>query len=147
MLDEKAVSTTATGNFEASDSAAQKVQDANRPVLDVVSGRPRIKQQICLGRGDKGICVRIMARSQKAYDFLKEYLTAQHVKNLFQELCHGEVTRYELPNMKGFNFLLDGALGGGGTKTLRLDAQGKTFAQALIGQRAPIPADVLKDCE
>ena len=67
--------------------------------------------------------------------------------DLFQELCHGKVTRYSLPNMKGFNFLLENSLGGGGTMTLRTDAQGKTFAQALIRQSAPIPQDVVDSCK
>ncbi|MEY4630373.1 MAG: hypothetical protein RIQ81_493 [Pseudomonadota bacterium] len=101
---------------------------------------------ICLGRsGDKGDManIGIMARSAKAYDFLGSYLTAQRVKDLFQELCHGSVTRYALPNMSGFNFLLDEALGGGGTVTLRTDAQGKTFAQALLRHKTLIPKDVL----
>ena len=85
-----------------------------------------------------------MARSSKAYEFLDSYLTAQRVKDLFQELCQGSVTRYALPNMSGFNFLLDESLGGGGTVTLRTDAQGKTFAQALLRHKALIPKDVLK---
>ncbi len=85
-----------------------------------------------------------MARSEKAYLFLQKYLTAQKVKNLFQELCFGKVIRYELPNMQGFNFLLEESLGGGGTKTLRADAQGKTFAQALIYHKTFIPKEVLE---
>lgn len=101
---------------------------------------------ICLGRsGDKGDManIGIMARSAKAYAFLEQYLTAERVKNLFQELCHGSVTRYRLPNMLGLNFLLDESLGGGGTVTLRTDAQGKTFAQALLRHRTLIPREVL----
>jgi hypothetical protein len=74
-------------------------------------------------------------------------LTAQKVKDLFQEICQGSVVRYKLENMNGFNFLLDASLGGGGTLTLRTDAQGKTFAQALLRQMAPIPQDVLDDVE
>lgn len=102
---------------------------------------------ICLGRsGDKGDManIGIMARSQKAFTFLDQYLTAQRVKDLFQEICHGSVTRYRLPNMEGLNFLLDESLGGGGTVTLRTDAQGKTFAQALLRQKILIPKDVLE---
>ena len=102
---------------------------------------------ICLGRsGDKGDManIGIMARSSKAFVFLDQYLTAQRVKDLFQELCRGSVTRYRLPNMEGLNFLLDESLGGGGTVTLRTDAQGKTFAQALLRQKVLIPKDVLE---
>ena len=101
---------------------------------------------ICLGRsGDKGDManIGIMARSPEAFTFLERYLTAQRVKDLFQELCAGPVTRYRLPNMLGLNFLLDEALGGGGTVTLRTDAQGKTFAQALLRHRTLIPREVI----
>ena len=65
------------------------------------------------------------------------------MKDHFSELCEGKVIRYEVENLKGFNFLLEQSLGGGGTKTLRIDAQGKTFAQALLNQRMEIPAEVL----
>ena len=74
----------------------------------------------------------------------RKYLTAQRVKDHFQEICQGSVTRYRLPNMEGLNFLLDESLGGGGTETLRTDAQGKTFAQALLRQKILIPKDVLE---
>jgi hypothetical protein len=103
--------------------------------------------RICLGRsGDKGdTCnIGIMARSDAAYDFLKQHLTAQLVKDWFQELCDGPVIRYPVPSLKGFNFLLEQSLGGGGTRTLRSDAQGKTFAQALLRQRMFIPESVLR---
>ena len=106
--------------------------------------------RLCLARsGDKGDSVNIgvLARSQKAFQFIDEYLTAQRIKDYFQELCEGKVTRYRLENMRGLNFLLDSALGGGGTKTLRIDAQGKTFAQALLSQRVPAPKGILDELE
>ena len=53
--------------------------------------------------------------------------------------------RYRLDNLQGFNFLLENSLGGGGTLTLRADAQGKTFAQAILRQKTAIPADVLAE--
>ena len=104
-------------------------------------------QTIAIGRsGDKGDTanIGIIARSDAAYAFLKEQLSAQVVKNLFQEICHGTVVRHEVPNMNGFNFLLESALGGGGTKTLAIDAQGKTYAQALLAQWFEIPDAVLR---
>jgi hypothetical protein len=88
-----------------------------------------------------------LARSPLAYEFLCNYLTAERVKNWFQELCLGNVTRYRLDRLRGLNFLLDKSLGGGGTVTLRTDAQGKTFSQALLRQRVPIPREVLLDVE
>lgn len=106
--------------------------------------------EICLGRsGDKGDAanIGIMARGPLAFKFLDEFLTAQRVKDLFQELCIGPVVRYKLENMLGFNFLLENALGGGGTVTLRTDAQGKTFAQALLRQKVRIPREVLAEAQ
>ena len=149
FIGEQTITTTATGNFTPDDhevTEADKPSTDIRSLLDAQQSSWPTLQTICLARsGDKGDMANIgvMARSEKAYNFLKEHLTAQRVKDLFQELCEGTVTRYELPNMQGFNFLLDESLGGGGTQTLRLDAQGKTFAQALLGQRFDIPADLV----
>jgi hypothetical protein len=105
-------------------------------------------REICLARsGDKGDTANIgvLARGPRAYKFLQQYLTAERVKAIFGELCLGAVTRYELENMKGFNFLLEEALGGGGTKSLRLDPQGKAFAQGLLRQQVDIPLNVLAE--
>ena len=150
IIEEKQVSTTPTGQFQPNELDAQV---ATKPSLSIeaaikdhAQAGSQILRNIALARsGDKGDTANIgvLARSQAAYDFLDKYLTAQRVKNWFQELCTGKVTRYSLPGMQGFNFLLEEALGGGGTRTLRIDAQGKTFAQALLAQKVQIPADVL----
>ena len=106
--------------------------------------------EICLARsGDKGDManIGILARSPKAFAFIKEELTAQRLKNFFQELCHGRVERYVLEGLSGLNFLLDRSLGGGGSSTLRTDAQGKTFAQALLRQKLVIPPEVLREVQ
>ena len=100
--------------------------------------------RLCLARsGDKSDAANIgvLARSEAAYRFLDRYLTAQRVKNYFRDLCHGEVKRYALPRLQGFNFILTQALGGGGTKSLRIDPQGKTLAQALLRQEVCVPDD------
>jgi hypothetical protein len=102
---------------------------------------------ICIARrGDKGNLVNIgvFARSQESFDFLKENLSAQVIKNFFQKMCKGRVLRYCADNIWGFNFVLEQSLGGGGTCTLRLDAQGKTYAQVLLQQKFVIPDSVLK---
>lgn len=142
------------GNFEGKiDGFVQIAAKADRDIItELASNKSEVAvlETICLGRsGDKGDTanIGILARSPEAYDFLKGYLTAQKVKNLFQELCDGRVIRFEVPNMQGFNFLLENSLGGGGTLTLRTDAQGKTFAQALLRQHAAIPQSVLKSCQ
>jgi len=84
--------------------------------------------------GDKGDTANIglIARDEKHYPIIKQYVTAERVKTFFGEMVKGDVERFELPNLGALNFLLHGALGGGGTKSLMTDAQGKTFAAALL---------------
>ncbi|NUQ81055.1 MAG: hypothetical protein HUU10_05530 [Bacteroidetes bacterium] len=91
--------------------------------------------EIAHGRsGDKGDTanVGIIARRPEDYPFLVQFLTEERVKSYFGNMVTGPVMRYELPNIHALNFLLHGALGGGGTLSLKLDAQGKTLAAALL---------------
>lgn len=90
---------------------------------------------IALARsGDKGSGsnVGVIARSPEIYGFLEKELTAQRVADHFGEIALGQVTRYELPNLNAFNFILEESLGGGGTETLITDAQGKVHGLALL---------------
>jgi hypothetical protein len=84
--------------------------------------------------GDKGdtVNVGLIAREDRYYPILAREVSAERVKAHFGELVKGSVERYELPNIGALNFLLHEALGGGGTVSLRLDAQGKTFSTALL---------------
>src|ERR1043166_9837203 len=84
--------------------------------------------------GDKGdTCnIGVIARDERDYPVLGREVTAERVKRHFGDLVRGEVERFELPNLGALNFLLHGALGGGGTVSLRTDAQGKTFGAALL---------------
>ena len=84
--------------------------------------------------GDKGdTCnIGVIAHNQRDYPVLAREVTAERVKRHFGELVKGEVERFELPNLGALNFLLHQALGGGGTVSLRTDAQGKTFGAALL---------------
>ncbi|MCS6817303.1 MAG: hypothetical protein N0A16_00685 [Blastocatellia bacterium] len=84
--------------------------------------------------GDKGDMANIglIAYKPEYYPLLVEHVTADRVKEHFRGICHGPVERFELPNLHALNFLLHGALGGGGTVSLRLDAQGKTLSTALL---------------
>ena len=91
--------------------------------------------RICHGRsGDKGDTANIglIARRSEYYPLIRKYVTAERVKAHFQGIVGGSVERFELPNLGALNFLLHNALGGGGTKSLRNDAQGKTLAAALL---------------
>jgi hypothetical protein len=92
-------------------------------------------KDIAHGRsGDKGDAanVGIIAHHDDGYKIIKEYLTAEKVKNHFAGICLGKVERFELPNLRALNFLLHNTLGGGGTVSLKFDAQGKTLAAALL---------------
>jgi len=84
--------------------------------------------------GDKGdgSNVGIFVTNQKDYDLIREQLTVARVKQHFHRICHGEITRYEAPNMLALNFLLRDSLGGGGSESLKTDAQGKTHGLALL---------------
>lgn len=84
--------------------------------------------------GDKGNIsnISLIAYDEKDYELLKEKVTAQKVKEYFKDIVHGEVVRYELPNLGALNFVMDKALGGGVTRSLALDKHGKSLSSALL---------------
>ena len=92
-------------------------------------------RDIAHGRsGDKGDAanIGIIAYDDNGYKIIEKYLTAERVKKHFTGICYGKVERYDMPNIRALNFILNNALGGGGTVSLKLDAQGKTLAAALL---------------
>ncbi|MFO7653776.1 MAG: acyclic terpene utilization AtuA family protein [Candidatus Krumholzibacteriia bacterium] len=100
-------------------------------------------RDLCYARsGDKGdTCnIGVLARNEGAYDWLVENLTPGRVKEFFGEKVKGDVLRYRLDNLLGLNFLLEQTLGGGGTRSLLIDPQGKTLAQALLQMPVEAPA-------
>lgn len=96
--------------------------------------------------GDKGegSNVGVMARSDAAFAYLKETLTTDAVKRHMHALNRGEVKRYVADNMRVLNFILSDSLGGGGSASLRTDAQGKTHGLALLRMQIDVPDAVLK---
>ena len=84
--------------------------------------------------GDKGdgSNVGIFVATPADYQVIQRALTVDAVKRHFRDICKGEVTRYEAPNMLALNFLLRDSLGGGGSESLKTDAQGKTHGLALL---------------
>lgn len=84
--------------------------------------------------GDKGdiVNISVIARTPEAYQEIKAKLTAERVKAHFGDLVRGDVRRYELDNIEALNFVLEGALDGGGTRSLRIDPLGKSLAGALL---------------
>ena len=84
--------------------------------------------------GDKGDTsnIGVIAFDPRHYPVLAREVTPERVKQFFGEMVKGSVERYELPNLGALNVLLHQALGGGGTLSLRIDAQGKTLGAALL---------------
>ncbi|HSJ15862.1 MAG TPA: hypothetical protein VK939_15755 [Longimicrobiales bacterium] len=94
--------------------------------------------------GDKGdtVNVGVIARRPEFWELLRTELTTERVGRHFGVLVGGAVERFELPNLQALNFLLHGALDGGGTVSLMTDAQGKTFSTAMLRMRVPLPPEL-----
>jgi hypothetical protein len=95
--------------------------------------------------GDKGdTCnIGVIARAPEIYPWLARTLTAPVVKRHFRGITLGKVERFEVPNLGALNFLLHESLGGGGTVSLRLDAQGKTLSHALLAMEVEVAQALL----
>jgi hypothetical protein len=100
--------------------------------------------EIAHGRsGDKGdhANVAVLAYTPAGYAWLREHLTAEAVQRYFHALKPTRVVRYEAPNLRAVNFVLFDVLGGGASRSLRTDTQGKALALALLQMEVPRPAD------
>ncbi len=110
-------------------------------LIDIAHGRS----------GDKGDTgnVGVIARKEEYYPVLAKYLTIERVKEHFGGLVLGKVERFELPNLGALNFLLHEALGGGGTKSLKNDAQGKTLSSVMLRMELEVeePLDISEKSE
>jgi hypothetical protein len=95
--------------------------------------------------GDKGdtVNVGVIARDARYYEFLRDTLTVERVKEHFGDMVKGKVERFEMPNIGALNFLLHEALDGGGTVSLMTDAQGKTFSTAMLRMFVEMPDQLL----
>lgn len=84
--------------------------------------------------GDKGntLNISLIPYNPEHYDVLRKKVTADVVKHHFEGVVQGDVTRYELPTIGAFNFILEKALCGGVTSSLALDIHGKTLSSALL---------------
>lgn len=96
--------------------------------------------------GDKGAGsnVGVMANSAALYEFLVKALTVERVQQHFREINFGKVDRYEAPNLRSLNFILHDSLGGGGTETMKTDAQGKVHGLAMLHMELDVPDSLLK---
>jgi hypothetical protein len=96
--------------------------------------------------GDKGdgSNVGLIAYSQAGYDLIRDQVTVDRVKEHFHAICKGNVTRYEVPNLLALNFILSNSLGGGGTESVKTDAQGKTHGMGMLEMVIEVPDDFTK---
>ncbi|MES3015858.1 MAG: acyclic terpene utilization AtuA family protein [Pseudomonadota bacterium] len=101
--------------------------------------------QLAWGRsGDKGDAanIGIIARRPEFLPYIRAAITEEAVAHWFAHLVHGKVQRYDLPGTQSLNFMLHEALGGGGIASVRMDSQGKAYAQMLLDHPVPVPADL-----
>jgi hypothetical protein len=91
--------------------------------------------------GDKGntLNISVICHDHRDYEHLLEHVTADRVKTHLRDFVHGDVVRYELPLIGAMNFVLGQALGGGVTRSLALDAHGKSASSALLDLDVPDP--------
>lgn len=92
--------------------------------------------------GDKGDTsnIAVIAYSQEAFRILETFLTPERVRHHLRQHVKGEVRRYVLPHLYACNFVLEGALGGGVTRSLRLDIHGKGLSSELLTMDVPMPS-------
>jgi hypothetical protein len=91
--------------------------------------------------GDKGNSanIAVFGRTAASYAWLRDNLTATQVEEYFRPLGVGTVVRYDVPNLEALNFVLPNILAGGGSRSLRIDAQGKTLGAALLEMKVDAP--------
>jgi hypothetical protein len=95
--------------------------------------------------GDKGDSanIAVFGRSTASYLWMREHLEAPAVEDYFRALGVGRVIRYDVPNLEALNFVLPHVLGGGGSRSLRIDAQGKTLGMALLEMLVDVPRHLI----
>jgi hypothetical protein len=106
--------------------------------------RVRLEEIAHARSGDKGdgSNVGVIAYTEAGYRLLQRELTTERVKQHFSHICRGTVDRFEVPNLKAINFILHDSLGGGGSESVKTDAQGKTHGQALLRMELDLPDSV-----
>jgi hypothetical protein len=101
----------------------------------------QLRQLAWARSGDKGDSsnIGLIARHPALYPFLKKEVTSGRVRDFFQKICRGEVERFEVDNLYSLNFILHDSLGGGGSESLKIDAQGKTHGEGLLRLEVELP--------
>lgn len=91
--------------------------------------------------GDKGdtACISVMAYSPELYELVRAQLSAAEFKAFYNGLIKGEVRRYEAPGLAALQFVAEGALGGGVSRSLCLDNYGKALCSAILAYELDVP--------
>lgn len=94
----------------------------------------KLKEKAHSRTGDKGniSIISVIAYHDEDYALIKEKVTEEKVKEYFKEIVHGKITRYEIETISSLNFVMEGALGGGITRSLAMDMHGKSLGSALL---------------
>ena len=108
----------------------------------IVAGSIRLGDLAHTRSGDKGdrSNIGVIAKDAASYAYLAEHLTEAVVATYLEPMEIGKVTRYDLPGLLAFNFVIDHALAGGASRSLRFDTQGKALGTVLLELRLPGPA-------
>jgi len=116
--------------------------------MDGATKRTRLREIAYARSGDKGSSsnVGVIAYTEEGYRYLRGSLTPDVVRSYFQSLGPIRVDRYEIPSLWAFNFLLHGVLGEGGSRSLRVDAQGKALGVALLEMEMDLPVELHDQC-
>jgi hypothetical protein len=108
--------------------------------------RVRLERVAHARSGDKGDAsnVGLIFDSPELFRALADQVTAERVGEHFHAVCRGPVERFAVPNLAAFNYILHDSLGGGGTESLKTDAQGKTHAQGLLMMEVEVAEDLVR---
>lgn len=132
-------STEQLPTLKAGENAVYQGDEIEVPLIEIAHARS----------GDKGnhSNIGVIARKADYLPWIRAALTEQSVASYMQHVLDaekGRVIRYELPGLNALNFMLENALGGGGVASLRIDPQGKAFAQQLLDMPVKVPAHLLE---
>jgi len=132
---------TGGGYVPRATQAAPTVTASDEPTVDIALMRLAWARS-----GDKGDAsnIAIIARRPEFVPLLRRELTPERMAAHFADMVQGPVVRFEAPGLNAFNFLLSGALGGGGMASLRIDPQGKAYGQRALEMRIPVPVSLAR---
>ncbi|MBJ8435660.1 DUF1446 domain-containing protein [Acinetobacter pittii] len=135
----QSISTQQINTLATGESAVYQGNEIEVPLIEIAHARS----------GDKGnhSNIGVIARKADYLPWIRAALTEQAVASYMQHVLDaekGRVIRYELPGLNALNFMLENALGGGGVASLRIDPQGKAFAQQLLDMSVKVPANLLE---